>query len=223
MEQQEFDWAALHAQTQEVIQRLYLPLVEADWPIGNQAAFWEWRYYPPLAFCTPWLGGELTQEQMQWFRDQVAYARIQEVEREHRGNGSKIKRRELIVFDQAPRSLPFLLYHATPSKLVPRILSEGLKPGRMTGVSTTNFPEAREWVHLFESIHHATERWLLLSGNEKCIQSGPYTILRVLPQGVSNLLHDTCTNHGFVTANVVPPTHIAVEPIPAIEVPRMSS
>jgi hypothetical protein len=138
---------------------------------------------------------------------------------EHKVTGARFARRVLVVFDQAPRVIPPALFHATPSHLVDSILAEGQKPSRLTEISTTNFPDAHLWIHLFEAIDHAESRWLLVPESRTKIPSGPYTVLRVQPQGVTNLLCDPCTVHGYVTAEVIPPAHLSIEPRPPIIVP----
>jgi hypothetical protein len=88
----------------------------------------------------------------------------------------------------------------------------GLKPGRLTGVSTTGFPDSRRWIHLFESVYHATERWLLLSGNAARIPPGEYTVLRVDSGWTGNLCRDPYSTHGYVTTtDVIPPKYLVTE------------
>src|SRR5713226_6730056 len=196
---------AMHADFLRLLNRLHLPLRQEAWQIGESVEFWEgWRWDPPFAFITEWLGGDLTPNQVAWFHANYAFGQIKQ-NPYRRTDGTEFSRRDLIVYDQTPLSKPSELYHATPSYRLGAIRREGLKPGHLTGVSTTGFPDSKRWIHLFRSVDHATDRWLLLKDNATRIPSGEYTVLKVNSGWTGDLCGDPYAPHGYVTAAEVIP------------------
>lgn len=178
--------------------------------MGERACPWyEGRTFPPVAFATPWEGTELhlPPDLLVWLRDRCAFGWIGEyfdVTLSGCPWGTY-----LFVCDMRPRTQPRSLVHATPVGQVERILTEGLRPGRLTGVQTTRrAPHSRLWVHLFETVDHARDCWLLAPCNRERIPPGEYAVLRVDPSGVTELLCDPFLDVAFVTESCIPPEFI---------------
>lgn len=189
-------------------------LREQGWPIGDTLRIWEeWRWEkPPFAFCVEWTGDDLTTEQMEWLEERNAFGHLQMLQH---ANRDKSPFKGLIVYDQTPQQKPPVLYHATPSSLWDeKIRHEGLKPGRLTGVKTTDFRDSERWIHLFSSADVAKDRWLLLPESTGKIPPGDYTILRIKPGWDGDMTWDPYARHAeaYITrADAISAGYLEVE------------
>jgi hypothetical protein len=208
------EFAAMnHPQFQELLDRTFTPIGQTRWPVEQIANFYEWRwigdeFVPPFALWMRWFGEDrLSPEQEAWFSDRRAFGHVGLMPLVH--NGEQFQQLCLTVFDMAPQSKPVAMFHATRTERLASILASGLMPGRLTGVSTTNFPEAHRWIHFFPKVEDTTDQFLFQRENKKRIKPGRYTILRVASNGIDGLYCDPFSAHGFVThSDVIHPQHI---------------
>ncbi|MEZ6141306.1 MAG: hypothetical protein R3B84_12115 [Zavarzinella sp.] len=206
----------LHPQFQAILYRVFLVITNDCWPVDRSADFYEWRstptaFIPPFAFQTRWYGEDtLTEDQEAQLQALQAFGHLRPITIE-RKNGEQFQETHLVIFDMLPQPKPVLMYHTTPTKHLDSIMASGLKPGRLTKVNTTKFPETHRWIHLFEKREHATERFLLLPDNKGRIPSGNYTLLQVDTKGIDDLFCDPFSVHGFVIqSDAILPHHITV-------------
>lgn len=197
--------------------RIAPALIEKEWVADRKTtAPAEWRQGPPYAFDMHWAAGSINAEQYSWFRAQGAFPRLfLNVQEEFRDG--RVETRNLIrIYPLTPQPKPVDLYHATPSANLGRIMAEGLRPARATGVCTTNFRDTQQWVHVFAAITDVEDGWLNQPEGRKLIPAGEYVVLRVDPAGVGELYCDPASRTGFVLADD------RVEPALLTEVKRVT-
>jgi len=153
----------------------------------------------PYGVRVVWRDEPLTEAQIDWFRSQRAFPHFVP-------QADKVY---VEIHPMDPQPKPSNLYHATPALQVELVKLNGLIPGRITGVKTTNYPHAPRWIHLADSTEKLRLDWLLVPANQKNLAAGEYVIFRVDPAGIGDVFFDPFCDIGYVVEDDrIDPCHL---------------
>jgi hypothetical protein len=168
---------------------------------GGDFEPYEWRpTAPPFAMATRTALQSLTEEHYRWFRRLDVFPRLMVREVCELKSGAQFVRDSLYLFQLIPEPVTGNLYHATPASRKSEIeASGGLKPGRLSRVSTTKFNGSDRWIHVVRSLEEA-QTWVK---KERLLaaRSGinDWVVLKIPPRGTAgHVFADPASETGFV-------------------------